>query len=174
MSSTPSDPPVKPESTVTVHEDAESLIRSSDLVVFATTAGEPHVTDPSWFEHHPLVLHISLRDLGPEVVLAATNIVDDVEHCLKAQTSVHLTEQFTGSRDFLAGTLYDVMTGTVEVPAAARALASSSTRGSLRPSATNAPATTSGTTIATTASMPVSRRVRSARPGRGCRRSGAP
>ena len=106
-----------PESTVTVHEDAESLIRSSDLVVFATTAGEPHVTDPSWFEHHPLVLHISLRDLGPEVILAATNIVDDVEHCLKAQTSVHLTEQLTGSRDFLAGTLYDVMPGTVEVPA---------------------------------------------------------
>ncbi len=106
-----------PESTVTVHEDAESLIRSSDLVVFATTAGEPHVTEPSWFEHHPIVLHISLRDLGPEVILAATNIVDDVDHCLKAQTSVHLTEQLTGSRDFLAGTLYDVMTGAVEVPA---------------------------------------------------------
>ncbi|MEX5295310.1 2,3-diaminopropionate biosynthesis protein SbnB [Kocuria sp. CPCC 205268] len=106
-----------PGSTITVHEDAESLIRSSDLVVFATTAGEPHVTDPSWFAHHPLVLHISLRDLAPEVILAATNVVDDVEHCLKAQTSVHLTEQRTGSRDFLAGTLHDVMTGAVEVPA---------------------------------------------------------
>ncbi len=106
-----------PGSAVTVHEDAESLIRSSDLVVFATTAGEPHVTDPAWFAHHPLVLHISLRDLAPEVILAATNIVDDVEHCLKAGTSVHLTEQRTGSRDFLAGTLYDVMTGAVAVPA---------------------------------------------------------
>ncbi|MGX5357861.1 2,3-diaminopropionate biosynthesis protein SbnB [Kocuria sp. KH4] len=106
-----------PGSAVTVHEDAESLIRSSDLVVFATTAGEPHVTDPAWFAHHPLVLHISLRDLAPEVILAATNIVDDVEHCLKAGTSVHLTEQRTGSRDFLAGTLYDVMTEAVAVPA---------------------------------------------------------
>jgi ornithine cyclodeaminase len=54
---------------VTVHETAESLIRSSDVVVFATVAGEPHVTDPSWLEHNPLVLHVSLRDLSPEIVL---------------------------------------------------------------------------------------------------------
>ena len=30
---------------ITVYEDAEQLIRSSDLVVFATIAGEPHVSD---------------------------------------------------------------------------------------------------------------------------------
>ncbi|PGH49855.1 2,3-diaminopropionate biosynthesis protein SbnB [Streptomyces sp. Ru87] len=94
-----------------VHSRAEDLIRSSDLVVFATVAGEPHVSDPAWFEHAPLVLNLSLRDLSPEVVLSAVNVVDDVEHCLKANTSVHLTEQFTGNRDFLAGTLYDVLTG---------------------------------------------------------------
>jgi len=27
------------------------------------------------------VLHVSLRDLAPEIVLASCNIVDDVEHC---------------------------------------------------------------------------------------------
>ena len=32
---------------------------------------------------------------------ASTNIVDDVEHCLKADTSPHLAEQLTGNRDFL-------------------------------------------------------------------------
>jgi ornithine cyclodeaminase len=89
---------------------AEALIRSCDLVVFATVAGEPHVTDPSWFGHDPLVLHISLRDLAPEIMLGAVNVVDDVDHCLRMGTSLHLTEQRTGHRDFVAGTLYDVMT----------------------------------------------------------------
>jgi N-[(2S)-2-amino-2-carboxyethyl]-L-glutamate dehydrogenase len=100
---------------VTVHEGAEQLIRSSDLVIFATIAGEPHVGDLSWFEHNPVVLHVSLRDLTPEIVLASTNIVDDVEHCLKANTSPHLAEQLTGNRDFLHGTLDDVMAGRVAV-----------------------------------------------------------
>jgi ornithine cyclodeaminase len=102
---------------VTVHESAEQLIRHSDVVVFATVAGAPHISDTSWFEHNPLVLHLSLRDLSPEIVLASTNIVDDVEHCLKADTSPHLAEKLTGDRRFLLGTLDDVMTGRVEVPA---------------------------------------------------------
>lgn len=101
---------------VAVHDTAESLIRSSDLVVFATVAGAPHVHDPSWFGHHPLVLHVSLRDLDPEILLASANFVDDVEHCLKAETSPHLAEQLTGSRDFIDGTLDDVLTGRVTVP----------------------------------------------------------
>jgi len=102
---------------VSVHQSAERLIRSSDLVVFATVAGKPHVGDPSWFEHNPVVLHVSLRDLAPDVVLASTNIVDDVEHCLKADTSPHLAEQLTGGRDFLHGTLADVIEGRVTIPA---------------------------------------------------------
>ena len=102
---------------ITVYERPEQLIRSSDLVVFATIAGQPHVSDPSWFSHNPVVLHVSLRDLTPQILLASTNIVDDVEHCLKASTSPHLAEQLTGSRDFLAGTLDDVMAGRVTIPA---------------------------------------------------------
>lgn len=101
---------------VTVHDTAESLVRSSDLVVFATVAGTPHVHDPSWFGHHPLVLHVSLRDLAPEILLASANFVDDVEHCLKAETSPHLAERLTGSRDFIDGTLDDVLSGRVTVP----------------------------------------------------------
>ncbi|WP_433248537.1 2,3-diaminopropionate biosynthesis protein SbnB [Actinomadura nitritigenes] len=102
---------------VTVHDSAESLIRSSDLIVFATVAGEPHVTDPAWFAHDPLVLHVSLRDLSPEIILSAYNVVDDVEHCMKADTSPHLAEQKVGNRDFVAGTLYDVLTGATTPPA---------------------------------------------------------
>jgi N-[(2S)-2-amino-2-carboxyethyl]-L-glutamate dehydrogenase len=104
-------------SRITVYDRAEQLIRSSDLVVFATVAGQPHVTDLSWFGHDPLVLHISLRDLAPEILLASGNVVDDVEHCLKANTSPHLAEQLTGGRGFLLGTLGEVMAGRVTVPA---------------------------------------------------------
>ncbi|MEY9878381.1 2,3-diaminopropionate biosynthesis protein SbnB [Streptacidiphilus sp. MAP12-33] len=94
-----------------VHTSARELVESSDLLVFATTAGAPHVTDPAWFSHNPVVLHLSLRDLSPEVVLGATNVVDDVEHCLKAGTSLHLAEQRVGNREFVDGTLDDVLSG---------------------------------------------------------------
>ena len=104
-------------SHITVHDSAEQLIRSSDLIVFATIAAQPHISDLSWFEHNPLVLHISLRDLAPQILLASTNIVDDIEHCLKASTSPHLAEQLTGNRDFLHGTLDDVIAGRVTPPA---------------------------------------------------------
>jgi N-[(2S)-2-amino-2-carboxyethyl]-L-glutamate dehydrogenase len=97
--------------TVTVHHDVETLIRSSDLVVFATVASAPHVHDATWFAHAPLVLHVSLRDLAPEVVLASANFVDDIDHCLREGTSLHLAEQLSGSRHFVGGTLADVMTG---------------------------------------------------------------
>jgi ornithine cyclodeaminase len=101
---------------ITVQDSPEAVVRASDLVVFATIAGEPYVSDVSAFDHCPVVLHVSLRDLAPEVLLASANLVDDVEHCLKADTSPHLVEQRTGSRDFLLGTLADVMTARVAVP----------------------------------------------------------
>lgn len=99
-----------------VHDSAEDLIRSSDLVVFATVAGTPHIHSPELLSHNPLVLNISLRDLSAEIILSAANVVDDVEHCLKADTSPHIAEQQVGNRDFITGTLGDVMRGAVQVP----------------------------------------------------------
>lgn len=104
-------------SDVTIHATSEDLIRSSDLVVFTTVAGEPHVHDPAWFSHNPLVLHLSLRDLSTEIILSSWNAVDDIEHCLKANTSPHLAEQATGNRDFIAGTLDDVLASRITPPA---------------------------------------------------------
>lgn len=101
---------------VTIHGNAQELIRSSELVVFATVAGEPYIQDPTWFGHNPLVLHISLRDLAPEVILRSCNVVDDIEHCMKANTSPHLAEQRTGTRDFIAGTINDALAGKLTVP----------------------------------------------------------
>jgi len=86
----------------------------ADLVVFATTAGTPYVVDPGTFRPGQLVLHVSLRDLAPEILLRANNVLDDVEHCLKAQTSPHVAEGIRGNRDFVTGTLAQVMRGEVE------------------------------------------------------------
>jgi ornithine cyclodeaminase len=102
---------------VVQYRDPEQLIRSSDLVVFATVAAKPHVHDATWLDHNPLILHISLRDLAPQIVLAATNIVDDVDHCLRESTSVHLAAQLSGNRGFLAGTLAEAIAGRVALGA---------------------------------------------------------
>jgi len=95
--------------TVTVVSDVAQLIRASDLIVFTTVASTPHITEVALFEHHPLVLHISLRDLAPEILLGSHNVVDDVEHVMKANTSPHLAEQRAGNRSFVTGTLADIM-----------------------------------------------------------------
>src|SRR5436309_7241823 len=95
--------------TVTIVPDVAQLVRACDLILFTTVASAPHITDVTLFEHHPLVLHISLRDLAPEILLRSHNVVDDVEHVMKANTSPHLAEQKPGSRSFVTGTLADVI-----------------------------------------------------------------
>ena len=91
--------------------DLPSLLKMSDIIVFATTSSKPHVHDPDVFAHNPLILHISLRDLAPELLLDANNVVDDIDHVMHADTSPHLAEKLTGNRDFVTGTLADVMRG---------------------------------------------------------------
>jgi ornithine cyclodeaminase len=97
--------------TVTVVSDVAELVRACDLIVFTTVASSPHIVDAALFEHNPLVLHISLRDLAPGILLRSQNVVDDVEHVMKANTSPHLAEQQTGNRSFVTGTLAEIMTG---------------------------------------------------------------
>src|SRR5262249_53562858 len=96
---------------VTIVPDVKELLTASDLIVFTTVASTPHIADPALFKHNPVVLHISLRDLAPQILLASQNVVDDVEHVMKANTSAHLTEQLMGNRNFVTGTLADVMAG---------------------------------------------------------------
>lgn len=94
---------------VVIADRLEDALSVSSLILFATTALKPHLGDASLLSHAPTVLHLSLRDIEVDVILKAQNVVDDIEHCLKAQTSVHLAEIETGNRDFIAGTLVDVL-----------------------------------------------------------------
>jgi N-[(2S)-2-amino-2-carboxyethyl]-L-glutamate dehydrogenase len=86
---------------------AEAL--TAGTVVTATTAATPYIDRP--LEPGQVALNISLRDFRPEVILAGQNYLDDVEHCLKADTSPHLAEKLSGGRAFVTGTLADVLAG---------------------------------------------------------------
>lgn len=107
-----------PHAAIHVSPDLPSLLRKCDLAVFATVASRPHVHDPQLIEHAPLILHISLRDLAPELLIEACNVVDDVDHVMQADTSPHLAERLTGTRSFVAGTLAEVVKGQCKVDAA--------------------------------------------------------
>lgn len=94
-----------------VAPDLPAALAGADLVVLATTAAEPHLADPGLLAPGQNVLNISLRDLGPELIAGAHNILDDVEHCLNAGTSPHLAVQKYGHRDFIDGTLAQLLLG---------------------------------------------------------------
>jgi ornithine cyclodeaminase len=92
-----------------IKESVEDAVKDGSLIVFTTTTLKPYLQNEEAFKHAPTVLHLSLRDICTNVVLASQNMVDDVDHCLKANTSLHLTEMEVGNRDFISGTLVDVL-----------------------------------------------------------------
>jgi 2,3-diaminopropionate biosynthesis protein SbnB len=89
----------------------EDVLRSCSLVSIATNASQPHISDLSECPPGSTILHVSLRDLKPEIILVCDNILDDIDHVCRAQTSVHLAEQLVGERTFLRCTLGDILTG---------------------------------------------------------------
>ena len=97
---------------VEIAGDVDAVFRRASLVSMATTAAQPHIGKLPPDASGSTILHISLRDLTPEVILDCDNVVDDIDHVCRAQTSLHLTEQLVGHRDFIRGTLANVIDGT--------------------------------------------------------------
>lgn len=90
----------------------EEVLARSELVSFATTATVPHVASLAALPDGATVLHVSLRDLAVEAILAADNVVDDVDHVNRAATSIHLAAQAAGGTTFVRTTLGEVLNGS--------------------------------------------------------------
>ncbi|MGW3960895.1 2,3-diaminopropionate biosynthesis protein SbnB [Amycolatopsis sp. NPDC005003] len=100
-----------PRLAVAEAADPATALAAHRLVSFATTAARPHTGLDSCVPG-TLVLHVSLRDLTPRSLLTCRNVVDDVDHVCREDTSVHLAEKLSGGRGFLHGTLGEHLDGT--------------------------------------------------------------
>jgi ornithine cyclodeaminase len=96
---------------VEVAKEIKAVLRNSALISIATTALKPHIDDVRECPRGCAILHISLRDLTSDVILSCDNVVDDIDHVCRAQTSVHLAEQLVGHRKFIRCTLSDILRG---------------------------------------------------------------
>ncbi|MER7417346.1 2,3-diaminopropionate biosynthesis protein SbnB [Micromonospora peucetia] len=95
---------------VNVAGGVEQALGAHPLVCLATTAGVPHL-GLARCRPGALVLHLSLRDILPADILTAVNVVDDADHVCRAATSLHLAEQETGNRDFIAADIGEILGG---------------------------------------------------------------
>ncbi len=97
-------------------ENCEAVLTTCPMTAFVTTAIVPHVEDLSMCPPGSTILHVSLRDLSAEAILASDNVVDDLDHVCRAQTSIHLASEQCGHRDFVRASLGEILNGAEARP----------------------------------------------------------
>jgi len=85
------------------------LSTMTTVVALATTSALPYIEMLPDKTKIKLILNISLRDLHPQIILNSINVVDDVDHVCREKTSIHLAELQVNNRDFILGTLAEII-----------------------------------------------------------------
>ena len=98
--------------TVEILPRLEDVLAAAPLISVATTAATPYINTLAGCTPESTFLNISLRDFAADVVLHADNVVDDLDHVCRENTSIHLAALRSGHRDFVRCTLADVTTGS--------------------------------------------------------------
>ncbi len=89
---------------IALSESPVTVVKNSSLVIFATTSSTPYFKDLDSIAHKPVILHLSLRDLLPELLEECTNLVDDLKESSRSGTS--LGEAI--KRDSKIGNIYSI------------------------------------------------------------------
>jgi N-[(2S)-2-amino-2-carboxyethyl]-L-glutamate dehydrogenase len=100
-----------PHCSIELAGQLDDVLWKCSLISIATNCARPHIANLSMCPPGTTILHVSLRDLEPELILNCDNVLDDIDHVCRAQTSVHLAEQLAGNRDFLRCTLGEILNG---------------------------------------------------------------
>lgn len=98
-----------PKLSIQIVNSYEDIFSNSSLISLATTASTPYINDITMCKENTTILNISLRDLAPNIILGSTNIVDDVEHVCREQTSIHLAYNSVKHTKFIDGTLAEYL-----------------------------------------------------------------
>lgn len=101
------------DARVVISAGLERAVRHSDLLFLATTARTPYLGNGDWLAHRPLILHVSLRDIAPDILFSVQNIVDDRDHVLRENTSLHLASMADDDRLKIDGTIADLLLGRI-------------------------------------------------------------
>jgi 2,3-diaminopropionate biosynthesis protein SbnB len=97
--------------SIRIAEAGAELFASSDIVAIATTALVPHLESLGDASDDCVILHTSLRDFMPRAVLAADNVVDDIEHACSNGSSLDLAARERGDRAFIRTTIGAILRG---------------------------------------------------------------
>jgi N-[(2S)-2-amino-2-carboxyethyl]-L-glutamate dehydrogenase len=92
----------------------DEVLAGGQVISIATTAATPHIQTLSMCPSSTLILHLSLRDIAPEALLAVDNVVDDIDHVCRENTSLDLAAKASGHRQFIRTTIGKILTGVAD------------------------------------------------------------
>ena len=94
-----------PKVVVKVCKSLNSALSRQSIISFATNTTTPYIDSLHMTNNNCLILHISLRDLSPTVLNDCQNIVDDIAHVNRENTSIQLAFQKYKTLAFITSTI---------------------------------------------------------------------